>query len=385
MIIKNLKFKLFLADWVFPLLSVINKNINHNKNTVFFYCNLSFRDNNKALYEYMIANGYNKRYKIIVSSSDYKKYIKTKPENVTFTGSLGSIFWYFKSKYVIYCIGKLPIELGKNQVSIYLHHGMPLKAGAEGQYKQAKEAEKFITYLLSTGRGFVEAVRKIYTVPIEKVIIAGNPKCDALFMPKTNYDFGEYEKLILWVPTFRKSVTMNMDDTSVDDEIIPIIKKEEFNKINEFLKKIGVKIVIKLHPEQELSKYNLMNYDNFMLLSHQDFIRRKMDINRFMTQADAMITDYSSIHFDYMLLDRPIGFTEDDIKEYADKRGFSVDVERFRPGMKLRTFDDICLFAQNVANNIDGYKDIRKSVNDEINEFKDGNFSKNILDIMGIN
>lgn len=385
MTIKNLKLKLFLANRIFPILSVINRHINHNNHIVFFYCNLSFRDNNLAVYEYMIANGYNKRYKIIVSSSDYKNYISDKPQNVTFIGSIGAIFWYFRSKYVIYCIGKIPIQLGKNQISIYLNHGMPLKAGSEGQYKQALDAEKFITYLLSTGKGFVEAVRKIYTVPLEKVIIAGNPKCDALFMSKTNYNFGEYKKLILWVPTFRKSASMNMDDTSVDDEIIPIIKNNEFLKINEYLKSIGVKIVIKLHPEQELSKYNLMNYDYFVLLSHQDFMSREMDINRFMTQADAMITDYSSIHFDYMLLDRPIGFTEDDIKQYLNKRGFSVDPERFRPGMKLRTLDDICQFAEKIANDIDEYKDLRKSVNDEINEFKDGNFSKHILDVMGIN
>ena len=41
--------------------------------------------------------------------------------------------------------------------------------------------------------------------------------------------------------------------------------------------------------------------------------------------ADALITDYSSAYFDYMLLNRPIAFTVEDIEEYRKKRGFVFD------------------------------------------------------------
>jgi len=384
MIIRNLKLKIFLIKKVFPIFSIINKRLNHKKNIIFFYCNLSFRDNNKALYDYAIEHNYNKKYKIIVSSSDYKKYVASKPDNVYFVGPLASIFWYCLSKYVIYCIGKIPIELGKGQKSIYLNHGMPFKDGSAGEFEQSLIMDKFFTYMLSTGTAFVPSIKRIYSFPENKIVFGGNPKCDMLFLPSPNYDFGEYSKLIIWTPTFRKSISMNMDDTGVDSAIIPIVKVEEFDKINNFLKNINVKIVIKLHPEQDLCKYSLTNLEYFVLLSHQEFIRRKMDINRFMKQCDAMITDYSSIYYDFLLLNRPIGFTEDDIERYADKRGFAVDPMTFRPGMKLKTYDDICIYAQKIADGIDDYREEREKINSKVNEFRGGNFSKKIFEVMGI-
>ena len=73
MIIKNLKLKFFIYNSIFPVLTWINKRLKHNRRQVFLYCNLSFRDNNRALYDYMIAHDYNKRYKIVVSASDYRR------------------------------------------------------------------------------------------------------------------------------------------------------------------------------------------------------------------------------------------------------------------------------------------------------------------------
>ena len=91
------------------------------------------------------------------------------------------------------------------------------------------------------------------------------------------------------------------------------------------MKEKGVKIVVKLHPVQDLDKYDMMEMSNFILLSHAEFVKRGMDLYKFMTQCDALITDYSSIFYDYLLLDRPIAFTEDDLEDYSDVRGFAVD------------------------------------------------------------
>lgn len=54
MIIKNLKLKFFIYNNIFPVLSWINKMCRHDDNKIFLYCNLSFRDNNRAIYDHLI-------------------------------------------------------------------------------------------------------------------------------------------------------------------------------------------------------------------------------------------------------------------------------------------------------------------------------------------
>lgn len=383
MIIKNLKLKFFIYNSIFPVLTWINKRLKHNRRQVFLYCNLSFRDNNRALYDYMIAHDYNKRYKIVVSASDYKDFVSMAPKNVTFVGPLRAVMTYFSSKWIFYCIGKLPIEPADDQYVIHMEHGMPFKDASEGQSKYNIKSQHY-TNVMATGKYFVEPQAHIYGVPLEKIFISGNPKCDSLYLPNPQYDFGEYTKLVLWAPTFRKSTSMNMQDTMEEQPVIPIVDVGRFGELNGYLKKMGVKIVVKLHPEQDLSKYDVVDMDYFILLSHQEFLKRGMELYRFMKQCDAMITDYSSIFYDFLLLDRPIGFTEDDIDDYADKRGFAMDPDSYRPGMRLRSYDDICLFIKDLVDENDCYKADRDRVNSLVNEDMTGDYSRKVLNFVGL-
>ena len=53
----------------------------------------------------------------------------------------------------------------------------------------------------------------------------------------------------------------------------------------------------------------------------------------FLNVVDVLITDYSSIYFDYLLLNRPIIFHMPDLEEYQKKRGFILDpLDEWTPG-----------------------------------------------------
>lgn len=383
MVIKNLKIKFFLYNHVFPILSFVNKITKHKENQIFLYCNLSFRDNNRAVYDYLIEKSYNTKYHIIVSSSDYKEYMDDAPKNVSFVGPIKAVLSFLRSKYVFYCIGKIPIIPAKGQNVIHMEHGMPFKAASEGQSKYSVKSQHY-TWVMATGKCFVEPMARSYAVPKSKVVILGNPKCDPLYLPNPHYDFGKYNKIILWAPTFRKSASMNMQDTTEEQPILPIVDIKDFRRLNEYLKERGIKIVVKLHPEQDLSKYNVVDMDHFILLSHQEFLKRGMDLYRFMKQCDALVTDYSSIFYDFLLLDRPIGFTEDDIEDYAGKRGFAMDPDKYRPGMRIRSYADVCKFVDDLAGKVDTYKETRSIINALVNADLEGNFCEKVVKFMGI-
>ena len=155
--------------------------------------------------------------------------------------------------------------------------------------------------------------------------------------------------------------------------------------MNSYLKERCVKLVAKLHPLQDIDYSKLKELDHLVLLSHKQFTDRGMDLYRLMKQADALITDYSSIFFDYLLLDRPIGFTEDDMNDYGDDRGFEVDdVDAYRPGEKIKTMDDLKLFINHIANNIDGFESDRQRVIKLSNDHTKGGYSKRLLDVLDI-
>ena len=172
------------------------------------------------------------------------------------------------------------------------------KAADAGMLKGHSWKHQYYSFSVATSRTFAKIWSRYFSMPLDHVLIGGQPRNDILYKSWPEYDFGDYKKLVLWAPTFRYSSKMGYQDVE-DAKIVPILHSEDFIKINDYLKEKGVKIVVKLHPVQDLDKYDMMEMSNFILLSHAEFVKRGMDLYKFMTQCDALITDYSSIFYDY--------------------------------------------------------------------------------------
>lgn len=382
--IKNVKLKVFLQNTVFTLFSWLNQRKHHDSRKIMLYSNMGFRDNVKALYDYLIDAGYNQKYKIICSTNDYKMYNKDLPSNVIFVSNIRGVLLYFSAGFVYYCFGKIPIFHGKDQKVVQMWHGSAFKAPDEGMLKGHSFDKPYYTNVFSSSKHFAPIFSYCFSIPVQQVVICGQPRCDVLYKENPHYAFGEYRKLILWAPTFRKSLVTGYSDSTADDNLVPVLKKEDFAEINSKLRELGVKVVVKLHPLQDLDQYHTTDLDHFVLLSHQEFVRRKMDLYKFMAQSDALITDYSSIFIDYLLLDRPIAFTEDDMDDYT--RGFVFDNPKsYQPGFRIKTKEDFLAFAESLVNDVDDYKSERKRVMALANDYHDGKFCKRALECVGIN
>lgn len=71
------------------------------------------------------------------------------------------------------------------------------------------------------------------------------------------------------------------------------------------------------------------------------FMVSDIPTDRLMAAADAMVTDYSSVVFEYSLFERPIAFLAPDVNDYCDWRGFYYPYEEMTPGPLLSTTDDL--------------------------------------------
>lgn len=381
--ISNVQLKVFLQEKIFPLLSFLNERIKHDDHIIMFYSNMGIRDNVGALYEYVIKNEINERYKIICSTNDYANCKFQIPNNVTYISNFKGIFYFFRAGYVFYSFGKIPIRPGKNQKVSQLWHGIYFKGADNGLIKGHTLKNQYYTHFMSTSQFLESLWIRIFSLKADRICVTGQPRNDALFNG-VRYDFGDYDKIVIWMPTFRKSKMLGYQDTRVD-EIVPLLPFKKFKEFNDYLAGKRVKIVIKLHPMQDLSNYRRVNMNNLILLSHNEFVKREMDLYSFIGQCDAMITDYSSVFFDYLLLDRPIGFTIDDMTEYSGNRGFNFDNPLgYMPGPHMKNMGDLYQFIEDLSNNNDIYKEKRKEVNSLFNDYVDNGSCKRVLDAVGI-
>ena len=367
---------------IFGLLSFFNKRKHHRQNKILFYSDLEFRDNIKALYDHIIENGLNERYEIVCATNDYKNFTEKQPHNVSFKKNWRGFLDYFSAGYVFYCFGRIPILPGKGQQVVQLWHGSPLKAPSKEMLANYSSDRLFFTHLVASSDFFVPVLSMWFSFPKERIIVCGQPRNDNMFTHQ-RYELGDYKKLILWLPTFRNSTKMGNDSTQ--NQIVPIFQESDFQELNEFLSKQNVKILVKLHPVQNIDNHAIVDLKNFIVLSDNEFTKRNMELYRLCAQADAMITDYSSIYFDYLLLNRPIAFTEDDIDSYSNQRGFSVkNQDECKPGFRIKTKQDFYRFVEDLANEIDNYKSERENVNRWANTYTDNKASERILNAVGI-
>lgn len=384
--IKNIFIKNLISKTVFSLLSTLNIHLKHDNKFILLYSNMGFRDNIYALYEYLRDNEYNKKYVIVCSTNDYKKFKDKSSYNIIFTSNIKGIFYFLKSAHVYYCFGKLPIKPAPKQDVIQMWHGTPLKAGDKATKSIDPQKDVYYTHLFSASKHFIPIISTFFNnFPKNKIVVCGHPRTDILLKQcQVNYDFGNYKKLIAWIPTFRKSQILGYQDCTTES-IIPLFSIEDFTKLNDFLKKLEIKIVIKLHPLQDLSKYKLCELSHLILLSHQEFTEKNMDLYKLLKLCDGLITDYSSVYYDYLLLNRPIAFTADDEEEYGSHRGYAMENPKdYKPGPIIKNQKDFYSFIADFSNNIDNYKEKRELVKQLSNDYCNGDNCKRALEISNI-
>lgn len=380
--IRNVRLKRYLVNMVFPIFTAINKYVPKSRRTIFIYCsNGELDDNSGALFEYLIDNEYYKSYRIICGVGSVKMYRHMKGKNVRFIPLALCVFQYMFSGHVFYSMGKIPIKPAKGQCVINMWHGMPLKAIALSSKIENGE-EFFFSYACATSELFRPVLAKAYGCPPENICICGDPKTDKLFAPKV----GDLQrKLIIWAPTFRRSKFLGYSDSDNHD-LIPLFRDTEWDILNDELAVCNIQMIVKIHPMQDLGDFTYREFSNLIVYGDPFFKQEKKNLYALLSQSDALISDFSSVPLEYLMLNRPICYAFDDFEEYKRRRGFSFDdVFELMPGDIVESKEELFQFIRNVSQGIDPYEKQRALVNKKVNYYSDGKNCERVLKIAGIN
>jgi len=200
-----------------------------------------------------------------------------------------------------------------------------------------KRANEKITHLIVSSDSTKTIYEKAFGVSPDKVYTYGLPRTDIFFdrhkmIERVKEFYRQYpelagKKLILYAPTFR-------DDEKGESRAISHIYKMS-ESLQDYI------ILLRLHPFvakafERAEQQAASRAENIVSVSSYP------DINTLLLVADLLITDYSSVIFEYCLLNKPMVFYAYDLDEFRAKgRGFYENYEEYVPGPVVKNMDDL--------------------------------------------
>lgn len=338
----------------------------------------SYSDNPKHIYEYMINNNMN--YKFVWSVRE-KKDIPGNPIQVE-RFSLKYFYYLAKAKYWI-SNSRLPKYLVKREGNIYLQtwHGTPLKTlvfdindihSADPNYKyNFYQQSRRWDYLNSPNQYSSDIFRSAFKYGKE-MLEFGYPRNDILYTKNNEKDIDSLKdkigipkgkEVILYAPTWR------------DDEFFSRgnYKFSLHLDLERMQEKFGDTHILMLRTHYHIANsIDVSEFEGFV------YDRSKYDdIAELYLVSDMLITDYSSVFFDYAHLKRPILFYTYDLEKYRDDlRGFYFDMEKEVPGPLLRTTEEVINSVENIDEINSKYSDTYQKFYDKFCQWDDGRASE---------
>lgn len=387
------KRKIYFAGG--SVLSAVNKIIPKNKKKILIFCKGELYDNSETLFGYLMSHKFYEKYEIVCAVGKPQDYQKLVRKNVRFVNLAGSLKEIMTAGFIFYHGEILAIMPTKDQVSIDYWHGTPLKKiNHMLEDKLGDYHYDFFTYLTAPSEMFRPIMAEAFDCKLNQVIIAGHPRNDDLFSKKDEFHKldivkEDYNKVFAWMPTYRIShdkLIMDSSEDFVKNAGIPLFHTaESFTKLNAYMEAQNSLLLIKLHPAQNLEALAVKDMSHIKILTNAYLDQKRVRLYRLLKDTDALITDYSSVYFDYLLLDKPEAFIVEDMKEYGSHRGFVVDNPLdYMPGEIIESQEGFYKFLENCMEGRDAYKDKRREINEKVNHYKGGGNCQRLLKLAGI-
>lgn len=350
-------------------------------------------DNTYELFKYLLNNKINRKYHIFWLVDNYDDVTKEWEYNVEcYPMHPRLLKEKIRLRYLlcaascIVCSHRFafPYFKRKNQMFFYLDHGSPMKDCKNIFVDSFREK----CYYISQGRFFDDAISEQYNIKKNMILCLGLPRNDQLFrkyntIHKVVPEAEKYNKIVIWAPTFRYHKERSRIDCHSDMPLgIPVCYSEDdMLHINDYLKQNDILLILKPHPAQDISLIVDMKCSNILVLYSDDLVSANIQTNELLAQTDALITDYSSIYYDYLLLDKPIAITLDDYQQYKEEMGFvfekPLDVIK---GDYIYSVEDLLEFFRSLVEGYDKTKNDRHEVLEMIDDHRDSSSTKRLYD-----
>lgn len=187
--------------------------------------------------------------------------------------------------------------------------------------------------IIATSAGHAKQAEAYYEVGPERIVITGFPRNDQLHRDMSDDVDTEVLQwldesrdagipVVLFLPTFRD-----------DQSSLPF----SWHELNEIARRIDVRILLKLHfvDDRRGLARDLRDQSN-VRLADASVIPASL-----FHRVDALVSDYSSVIYDFMLTRKPVVFFVPDYEQYSSGRGFYYDYDTVTPGPKVQDMSEL--------------------------------------------
>ena len=359
------------------ILRNIAKKIATN-NSILFESSPDLSDNTKAVFDEFITRGLNKKYKLywICFDKNKRKYPKYRNvKYIRYENKWKVVFLLCTAKAVVCCNRFFSIDK-KNQTVYYLMHGSPIK-NTSGYYT----CPDYVDYMVTAGSYMNEKSAVAMGIDKSKCYPLGYPRNDVLINPNIDISsyLGKYKKYIIWYPTVKQM------SSGVDYGIKPISfldTDESVRALNDYAKERDVLIIVKPHFAQ-IANIKILDYSNIKFIDDKFYKDNNLTPYEFMGSCDALLSDYSSVFYDFMICNKPIGLVWNDIEDFKKNVGFYDFYEETTAGCeKIYTFEELCKFVEAVSEGRDELAETRERICKTVNADRDGKNAARVVDFI---
>ncbi len=347
------------------------------------------------VYRYLLEKGLQEKYQFIWLTEEKSRCPDLSGENVrflTYSKDAKSVIDKLKYMYTIATAKALVYSnqllgsYGHGRISLCLQHGMPLKRSS-GTYCINDRC----TACVCVSDFFTEKYCEDFHVSPEKLIYTGFPRNDLLLHSsdaKGRMGLAGFDKVIFWLPTFRQRETAAQQKTARSFEMeahgtgFPALETgADLEQVNQFLQENNCLLLMKPHPSQDLSVLANLSLPNLRVITDETLREKGVQLYSLLGECDGLVTDYSSVYYDYLLCHKPIGLTIADLDAYKAKRGFVYpDPLTILKGEYIQNADDFLLFLTHIKNGEDPKKEEREQIAERVHSVTDGSSAQRVGD-----
>jgi teichoic acid glycerol-phosphate primase len=351
---------------------------------------VSFSENNKSIYKEMLRQDLSCRTLFLTTEKMYSSFSKYEEASTLLfelkkpLDFICSIYHLATSKVVFVdnyygFLDKSNFKPTVECIQLWHANGAIKKFGLkdpsiESRSKKALKRFKSVynrfSKVIVGSEAMADIFRQAFEVTEDRILRTGIPRTDVFFDPKTQlhaqtklyrkYPFLENKKVLLYAPTFREN---QLTDAEMKLDLKSMAEQFEDQYV----------LLLKFHPAVK-NNINIPSELSHFVYDFSDYHQ----LNELLFITDTLITDYSSIPFEYSLLNRQIVFFLYDLEAYEEERGIWENFIKFLPGPIAYSSDQVSTLIQ------DGNFDEEKvrSFSSKWNEYSNGDSSKNVLEIV---
>lgn len=278
-------------------------------------------------------------------------------------------YWKYEPKGLLYCLtAKLYVCNNRTSdinhwtsggaITLYLWHGVGTKAlgfasttpvnrrefNPNSVYRRIVKPWLYArpAFFLSTTPLMSRNFAKAFRIPEERCLELGYPRSDHFFLPRPELDaylariepkesidfarkLAKFAKVVLYMPTYRDTHEDFLESAGID-----------YARLDASMRELDALFIFKLHPWTKLRMPDSGAFPNLC------FAENTSDVYPYLPYVDVLVTDYSSVYYDCLLLEMDIVLFVFDRERYQSvNRDLILDFDTYTPGRRVTGFDEL--------------------------------------------